>query len=180
VAGDSTLWKLSGTPDGPGTWTGNWTSSRCWAVHSSSKRLFDPRDTDQAIGPFLIGKLARDGVEVPTSVFYGEYLSRPTNMTTTPAPEQMTSPFRDRSALVIGVPLGRTDTHSSAPARLDLAVEAPTSVIYGENHSRPDQHDHSAAERRSRPRMCTAPLPSTQRAHHWCPSTAYPSGIGRG
>jgi hypothetical protein len=73
--------------------------SRCWAVHSSSKRLFDPRDTDQAIGPFLIGKLARDGVEVPTSVFYGEYLSRPTNMTTTPAPEQMTSPFRDRSAL---------------------------------------------------------------------------------
>ena len=83
---------------------------------------------------------------MPTSVFYGEYLSRPTNMTTTPASEQMTSPFRDRSALVIGVPLGRTDTHSSAPARLDLAVEAPTSVIYGENHSRPDQHDHSAAE----------------------------------
>jgi hypothetical protein len=82
---------------------------------------------------------------------------------------QMTSPFRDRSALVIGVPLGQTDTHSSAPARLDLAAEAPTSVIYGENHSPPDQHDHSAPEQTM---YVYSPLPSSQRAHHWCPSTA--------
>ena len=46
-----------------------------------------------------IGKLAREGVEAPMRVIYGENLSRPANMTTTPAPEQMTSPFRLRSAL---------------------------------------------------------------------------------
>jgi hypothetical protein len=59
---------------------------RCPPVEQNG-RLFDPSGTDQVTGPFVIGKLAWDGVEA--DVVYGEDPSRPTNMTTTPEPEQI-------------------------------------------------------------------------------------------
>jgi hypothetical protein len=85
----------------------------------------------------------RQGVE---SVVYGEGLSRPKHDHQTGAaandhvcvqpPSELAAPSSKASLY------GERTLQSSTAARLDLAVEAPTWVIYGEDHSRPDQHGH--------------------------------------
>jgi hypothetical protein len=87
---------VSGLDTGPGPST------------PSTIRLFDPRDTNQTAGPFVIGKLAQDGVEVPTSVVYGEGLSRSTNMTA--------------GALIIGAPLRRATLRKTRVLMADPPV----------------------------------------------------------
>jgi hypothetical protein len=78
-----------------------------------------PEDKTEATGPFVIGKLARDGVEALTSVVYGENLSRPTNMATTPAPEQSSEGNRGLSYAQVISPCRNTTGRVPSPPAVE-------------------------------------------------------------